>query len=349
MKSRIANLTAALLLVASISFAPAVRAQDADKSKDASAAKSTTQVYMVVTDEAVKGDAAPAAVTAQDIQVRQGKDRMKVDKLIPAQGADAGLQLFILIDDTSDVILGSLLSDVRAFIAAQPATTAIGVGYMSNATVNIVQNFTPDKEAASKAVRLPMGTLSAMDSPYLSLQDLIKRWPASKVRREVIMISSGIDRLRQGGGYGRGGYGMGPYGGGAGLNSYANMSPDVDSASNTAQKIGVLVHTIYAQGVGFEGRNFWQANTGQSGLSQISDETGGESFSLGVQNVVSFQPYLARIQTVLNSQYFLVFQANVPKKSSLQPVRFSTEVPNVEIVGAKNVWVPAPGSTDKKQ
>lgn len=344
MKSRIANLTAACLLAAAISFAPVVRAQDADKSKDAAPAKSTAQVYMVVTDEAVKGDAAPAAVTAQDIQVRIGKDRVKVERLIPAQGADAGLQLFILIDDTSDVSLGSLLSDVRAFIAAQPATTTIGVGYMSNATVNIVQNFTSDKDAAAKAVRLPMGTLSAMDSPYLSLQDLIKRWPASKVRREVIMISSGIDRLRQGGGFGGRGFG-----GGAALNSYSNQSGDVSSASNTAQRIGVIVHTIYAQGVGFEGRNFWQSNTGQSGLSQISDETGGESFALGTQNAVSFQPYLARIQTVLNSQYFLVFQASAPTKSSLQPVKFSTEVPNVEIVGAKNVWVPAPGSTDKKQ
>jgi hypothetical protein len=345
MKSRIANLTAAFLLAASIGFAPLVRAQDTDKSQVAAPAKSTTQVYMVVTDEAVKGDAAPAAVTAQDIQVRQGKDRVKVEKLIPAQGADAGLQLFILIDDTSDVSLGSLLSDVRAFIAAQPATTTIGVGYMSNATVNIVQNFTADKDAAAKAVRLPMGTLSAMDSPYLSLQDLIKRWPASKLRREVIMISSGIDRLRQGGGFGPRGFG----GGASAINSYSNQSGDVNSASNTAQRIGVIVHTIYAQGVGFEGRNFWQANTGQSGLSQISDETGGESFALGTQNAVSFQPYLARIQTVLNSQYFLVFQASVPKKSSLQPVKFSTEVPNVEIVGAKNVWVPAPGSTDKKQ
>jgi hypothetical protein len=162
------------------------------------------------------------------------------------------------------------------------------------------------------------------------------------------MISSGIDRLRQGGfGGGFGGRGFG--GGGAALNAYSNQSGDVDSASNTAQKIGVIVHTIYAQGVGFEGRNFWQATNGQSGLSQVSDLTGGESFSLGTQTAVSFQPYLNRIQTLLNSQYFLVFQANVPKKSSLQPVKFSTEIPNVEVVGAKNVWVPAPGSTDKKQ
>ncbi len=349
MKYRIANLTAAFLLCAAISFAPAVRAQDSDKSKDTAAAKSTTQVYMVVTDEAVKGDAAPAAVTAQDVQVRMGKDRMKVDKLIPAQGADAGLQLFILIDDTSDTSLGTMLGDIRAFIAAQPATTTIGVGYMSNATVSIAQNFTDDKAAASKAVRLPMGTLSAMDSPYLSLQDLIKRWPASKLRREVIMISSGIDRLRQGGS-GGGGFGRRGYpGAAAGVNSYANMSGDVDSASQTAQKIGVIVHTIYAQGIGFEGRNFWQASTGQSGLAQISDETGGESFSLGTQNVVSFVPYLNRIQTVLNSQYFLVWEANTPKKSSLQSVRFTTEVPNVEIVGAKNVWVPIAGDTSDKK
>ena len=85
------------------------------------------------------------------------KDRVKVNDLIAAQGDRAALQLFILIDDTCTTELGTLLPDVRAFIAAQPKTTTIGVGYMSNATVNIVQNFTDDKDAASKAIRLPLG------------------------------------------------------------------------------------------------------------------------------------------------------------------------------------------------
>jgi hypothetical protein len=332
---------AAAALALAVSFAPSLYAQD---QKPASASGTAT-VHMVVTEETVRGDAAPAAITAQDVQVKSGKDRLKVSALIPAQGDQAGLQLFILIDDTSTTELGSVLSDLRTFIAAQPKTTTIGVGYMSNAQTQIVQNFTDDKDAAAKAVRLPLGQLSAMDSPYLSLEDLIKRWPQSKIRREVLMISDGIDRLRNygnGGGFGRGG----GFGASSSLNLYSSMSPDVDSASQSAQKSGVIVYSIYAQGVGSAGRSFWEATIGQSGISQISDETGGESFSLGVQNVPSFQPYLATIQRMLNNQYFLVFQVEPLKKAALRPIKITTEIPNVEIVSAKNVLVP--GGADKK-
>ena len=134
------------------------------------------------------------------------------------------------------------------------------------------------------------------------------RWPPSKIRREVIMITDGIDRLRNFGGGG----GFGPRGS---INSFSNQSGDVDATSSVAQKSGVIVYSIYAQGVGSAGRSFWSANVGQSGISQISQETGGESFSLFTQNAVSFQPYLNTIQRMLNNQYFLIFQVTPIKKA----------------------------------
>jgi hypothetical protein len=325
---------AAALLVAALVASPSLRAQD---SKQAAPAGGTQPAALVVTAEPVKGDGGPSALTAQDVQVRVAKDRVKVNDLIAAQGDRAGLQLFILIDDTCTTDLGSLLGDVRAFIAAQPKTTTVGVGYMSNAITQIAQNFTEDKDAAAKAVRLPLGQLSSMDSPYLSLQDLVKRWPPSKIRREVIMITDGIDRLRNFGGGG----GFGPRGS---INSFSNQSGDVDSTSSIAQKSGVIVYGIYAQGVGSAGRSFWSANVGQSGISQISQETGGESFILGTQNAVSFAPYLNTIQRMLNNQYFLIFQVTPLKKADLRPVKATTEIANVEIVSAKNVLVPGGGA-----
>lgn len=53
----------------------------------------------------------------------------------------------------SDV--GNNLDDIRDFIKAQPASTVIAVGDISNASVNIVQNFTGDHDPAVKALRLP--------------------------------------------------------------------------------------------------------------------------------------------------------------------------------------------------
>ena len=151
---------------------------------------------MVITDEAIRDNTEIPILHPENVQVKQGKNVLKVSQVIPARGDNAALQLFILIDDTCDTGIGNSLNDLRDFVNAQPATTVVGVAYMSNATIQIVQNFTADHGAAAKAIRLPRGNLSSMDSPYLSLISLIKGWPVQKVRREVLMVSDGIDRLR---------------------------------------------------------------------------------------------------------------------------------------------------------
>lgn len=63
------------------------------------------------------------------------------------------------------------------------------------AAQQIVQNLTSDHVQAAKSVRLPFATPGANASPYFSLADLIKRWPETGTRREVIMVSDGIDRF----------------------------------------------------------------------------------------------------------------------------------------------------------
>ncbi len=138
----------------------------------------------------VASDKRMPEINQQDVVVKQGKQRLQVAEWVPAQGDRAGLDLFILIDDASDTRLGSHLGDLRKFINAQPATTTVGVGYMRNATVQIAQNFTRDHAAAAKAVRLPLGTPGAYGSPYLSVIDLMQRWPESPNRREVVMVTA---------------------------------------------------------------------------------------------------------------------------------------------------------------
>ena len=88
---------------------------------------------------------------------------------------------------------------------------------------------------------------------------------------------------------------------------------------------------------------------GQNGIAKLADETGGESFFLGFQTPVSFKPYFERLQSVLENQYFVVFQAFPGKKAGLQRVKIWTEIPKVEIVSADNVWVPAAAGTEKKK
>jgi hypothetical protein len=79
---------------------------------------------------------------------------------------------------------------------------------------------------------------------------------------------------------------------------------------------------------------------GLGGLTKIADETGGECYSLGTSTLVSFKPYLERLQKSLDNQYYLVFLATPKKKAGFQRVNILTEVPKSEILAPDNVWVP---------
>lgn len=301
------------------------------------AAPSTAEVHVVITDLAVQSDSELPRLRRDEVKVKQGKTFLQVTQLIPAQGDNAALQLMILIDDTLNPVVGGNLNDLKEFIKAQPPSTVIGIGYMSNACVNVVQNFTPDHDLAVKAVRLPRGVLSTMDSPYLSLIGLVKGWTQQTVRREVLMLSDGIDRLRgETPAASRLGPNFGPV-----YHSMPTISTDATSASEISQRYNVIVHSLYAVGVGRAGRSSWDLQIGLSGLSKIADETGGECYSLGTSNLVSFKPYLERLQRALDNQYYLVFLAIPKKNAGLQRVNILTEISNSEIAAPDNVWVPA--------
>src|SRR6266850_1135429 len=276
-------------------------------------------VQMVVTVEARHGSDVPA-INREDVMVYEGHDRDQVTDWVPLQGSKAGLELFILIDDAANTTeLGSQLGDIRKFINAQPATTAIGIGYMRNGTVAIAQNLTSDHAQAAKALRLPLGDPGASASPYFSLVDLIKRWPQAQVRREILMLSDGIDRY----------YGSGP------------SDPYVDDAIAKAQQAGIIMFSIYTPAAGHFGHSFWRINWGQNYLSQLSDETGGESYYFGSGAPVSYGPYLDDLTGKLTRQYLLKFLAKPENKAGLRQVKLRTEVPNAELVAADRVYVPA--------
>ena len=286
-------------------------------------AAATTRVRMTVTVRLLDQSRRMPEVNREDVIVMQGKERLRVTGWTPARGEKAGLDLFILVDDACDPSLGSQLEDLRSFVNGQPPTTSVGVGYMRNATVQMTQNFTNDHEQAAKALRLPIASSGAFGSPYLSVTDLMKRWPAHPNRRQVVMVTDGIDRAR------------------GGPRSRLMTNPDVDTASTVAQRTGTMIHTIFARGVGRLGSNFWEINRGQMGIAQLSDQTGGESFYLGMQNPVSFKPYLDDIQRALDNQYLLEFEVIPGTKSGLRSVNLTTEVAGVELDSADSVWVEA--------
>jgi len=340
MKENLKRLTLTGLVCALAVFASSGGAQDK------AAAASTSQVHIVITDAALRSDTEAPPLQKEDLKVKQGKSFLDVSQLIAAQGENDALQLFILIDDTLDpTSVGNNLTDLKEFVKAQPASTVIGIGYSSNAGVQVLQNFTPDKDLAAKAIRLPRGGVSTMDSPYLSLISLVKGWNQQKVRREVIMISDGVDRLR---GEKPQATRLGPNFGASTYHSMPTVSVDADSASEISQRYNVVVFPIYSPGVGRAGRSSWDLQLGLGGLTKVADETGGECFSLSTSNAVAFKPYLDRLQKLFNNQYYLVFNAVQDKKDKLARIKIDrVEGKDSEILAPDNVWVPGAGKGEK--
>ena len=115
-------------------------------------------VHMVVTAEANRGPDFPE-IRKEDVQAYQGRERRQVADWTPLRGERGALQLFILLDDSSHTNVGSQFGEIRSFIESQPPSTAVGIGYMRDGTVDITQNLTTEHDLAAKALRLPMGNL----------------------------------------------------------------------------------------------------------------------------------------------------------------------------------------------
>jgi hypothetical protein len=251
-------------------------------------------------------------VPQQSISVLQNRKLQDVTGWVPLRGARSGLQLVVLLDDSARSSLSLQLNDLRGFVVGLPPATQVAIGYMRNGTAAMVQNFTSDHEAAAKAFRLPTGTAGGNGSPYFCLSDLIKRWPGreTNIRREVIMVTDGVDR----------------YSGGR----FDPENPYVRAATSDAQKAGVIVYSIYYRDAGRLDRSGPVTDGGQNYLIQLSGATGGQAFYEGFGNPVSFAPFLSDIQRKLQNQYELSFVSSTAKRE-LQPIQVKTSQPNTKL------------------
>ncbi len=269
--------------------------------------------HLVVTAEGRHG-AAPPVVMRDDLTAEVNRKPARVEAWVPLTGDRAALQFYIVIDDGDDTDLGIQFGSLKNFINAQPASTEIGFAYLRNGSAQIVAPLTTDHAELEKKLRLPLGEPGISASPYLGISDLIRKWPAADARREVLLISSGID-------------------------SYAPVNPQnpyLETAIEDAQRAGVLVHSIYFPGAGHLGHSYWQSNWGQNYLSEIGDETGGEAYWQGFGSPVSFDPYLKDLAQRLNNQYLLTVGAEDSKKG-LEAVRVRSSNSAVSLTSASKI------------
>lgn len=275
-------------------------------------------VSTVVTLEARRGKTIPA-IEAKDIRVEQGKQQRPVTGLKPLGTGDS-LQLMLLIDDSARGSFDAEIPTLQKWVNRMPPNAEVAVAYMRNGMAVVTSHFTKDHTAAAKGIRVASGPGNV--NPYESLEDAIKKWQqgGSAGRKIVVMISSGIEGL--GGGYN-------------------SDNPYVTAGIRAAQKAGVVVYGIYSPSIGHAGHSLWRSTWGQNFLSQLSDETGGESYIIGFGSPVSFQPFLDSIFERLQHQYLLTFEARPEQKAGLQQVRIHIPEKDASIAAPDKVYVPA--------
>lgn len=272
--------------------------------------------HLVVTAEGHHGAAAPE-VTRDEVSVELNKAAAPVKDWVPLRGDQANLELYIVIDDGEDSELGIQFSSLKSFFSEQPETTKLGLAYLRNGAANIVTPLTTDREKLSKSLRLPLSQPGISASPYMGISDLIKKWPAADARREVLLISSGID----------------PW------SPRDTQNPYLQKAIADAQRAGILVHSIYYAEAGHFGHSYWQVNWGQTYLSELGDETGGEAYWQGSNSPVSLVPFLKDLSTRLQNQYLVTIAPEKPH-GDLQPVRVNTSKSGLSLVTAARIHFP---------
>ena len=287
----------------------------ASNAQEAGAASGS--VTFTVTAVGKKEGAPPIA--KDDVQLFMGKERKQIGDWKKGEQ----LYLAILIDDSIETGAGGQWDYLKEFIAAQPPTTYIAVGYLQNNTTRVAQDFTQDHALAAKALRLPLGLGAIGSSPYLATLDMLKRWPDTGVRRSIILITSGID-------YFRGSF-------------FGAFYPDLDSVIARAEKQNTNIWTIYYPSSGHRGHSFYLVNYAQNNIDKLSEYTGAESYFLGFGSPVSIKPYLDEIGTHLSNQYLLTFAGSGGKKGKFQNIKVKTELPDVELFAPQAVFLP-PGS-----
>jgi len=264
---------------------------------------------------------APPPLTRRDINAFSGNTKLNVIDWVSAQGTQAPLQLAIVIDNSANQLgVATQLRDLAGFISLQSKTTAVGVFYATNGTVQTASDFSTEHAAVAKSLRVPFGLRSGESpSTYVSLSDLIRNhWRASGVRREVLLISSGVDRLDRG-----------------------PQSPYVAAAIEDCQKDGVVVHAIYVDGVRF-GKTL-PGQFAQDNLVKLTDQTGGYNFFEGVSTPVSFSPFLNQLNMVLHNQYLLTVGMPRSGKNTgqLRPLELKIEQRNIDLKYPRLVVAPA--------
>lgn len=305
--------SAGLSFLLILCLAPAVCAQDAQSS-------SPDLARVIITAVASSGKVVPS-LGRWDVSVHVDKKPCPVADLSPMGSSVEKLQLAVLIDQSSTTRLGQQLKELSQFIDALPPDSNIAVAYAMNGTAMMQQTFTTNRVAVNKALHLTTGPSAGNTAIYEAFASLTKRWPRNTIRREVLLISDGIDDT-----YGR-------------QQTEPGQNPSLERAIQLAQQENITVFSIFVGSGRATGNEFLNLN-GQGSLADLTTSTGGYAFSQGTQTPISFRPFLDDLQKMLGHQYLLTFRPAPSRKLGYHDLKVAVEIPHVKLLTPTRICLP---------
>lgn len=286
-----------------------------------SQAPATIPVHMIVTAGHFYTHE-PPTLTSQDLMVLQEFEPRTITGLVPLRGERAALELYVLVDDCSSCEAATKFDELRRFVLAQPATTAVGVAYIQDGNLKIVEKPGRDRGRAVAALNPPTGGRPA--NPFVPLKDLIQAWdrdPARnpQARRTILMISNGIDPNAEG----------------------SVLNPSADAAIEAAQRGEVTIFALYHPSADYVATDSAKIYAGQVQLSHVANESGGEAYLIGFGPLPMLAPFLADVADHLANQYRLEFLAPGDAAGSLTDIQIKCVQPDLELMAPARAWVPA--------
>jgi hypothetical protein len=305
------NRSASVFLMAAMAAAGAGIASPAAAQTENAAG----QAQVIVTVNADKSQP-PAPLQQGDITVKAKGRPADVVNLAPISNATAPTQLVFMFDESARSNLALQIPDLKKFIEALPASTAVAVAYMQNGRAVMAQKLTTDHKLAADSLRLTNGIPGITGSPYFCLSDLAKHWPSQeKARRVVFMVTNGED----------------PY-----YRSRDMQDPYVAAAIQDSQKANLLVSSIYFRNTTGGGSTSFSTLIGQSYLQRVANETGGQFYSMAMSSPVSFQPFLAQFKRALERQYALTFAV---ANTGWQSLQVQSKARDLKLTAPKAIYV----------
>ena len=261
-----------------------------------------------------------ANVSAQDVKVKVNGKAFSVTGFTPLRGPDSRIELVVLIDGSARASLGQQFNEITDFLKEMPANAKVAFAYMENGHAAMAGPLSSDAAQVVKGLHMSAGFPGSNASPYFCLSDLARRWPSDdpKARREVVMITDGVDNYQR---------------------RFDPDDPYVQTAINDSVRAGLVVFSMYWQGRGQANSTEVETSAGQNLLLIVSQATGGKSYWAGTGNPVSFEPYFADLRRRLNHQYELSFDIPPGSKPEVKDLKVELRVPAAKVDAPQKVLV----------